>query len=136
MELTDRKAPLRVEFSCSVHATESEEKVMRALQNVLPEHLRESGRVLITKSRVRGYYGNQILIISASVSGFDAQEALNYLLEKLSDEDKAHLSATLKARLQGGKLYLRLSKQKAFAGILRLSESDDVIRVIVSLKRK
>lgn len=136
MELSGLKEPVRIELSCHVHATEDEKKVLKALWNVLPEHMRESGRVSVTSFKVRGYYGNPILIITASVSGPDAKEVLEHLFEKLSSEDRKYLSETLTARFQGGKLYLRLNKQKAYAGVIGLSEGDDVIRVVVSFKRK
>lgn len=136
MEIAELKTPVRIELSCSVHATEDENKVLKALWNLLPEHLRGSNKVSISSVKTRGYHGNPILIVNASISGPDAREVLEHLLSRMSNEDKTYLSTTLSARLQGGKLYMRLNKQKAYAGVIRLSEGDDVIRVVVSFRRK
>lgn len=136
MDLSKFKAPLRVELSCSVHATESEEKVLKSLRNILPEHLREAGKIQILSSKVRGHYGNPITIISASITGPEAQEIVNYLFSNLSAEDKAYLSTTMDARVDSGRLYLRINKQKAFTGLIKLSEGDDVIRVVITFSRR
>ena len=131
MELADIGTPVLVELSCSVHATESEEKVLRALRNVLPAHLRESQRVTISEIRVQGYHGNPIVVIHARARGREASDIYRHIVEKLSAEDRAYIASTLKARRAGEKLYLRLDKQLAFLGVLRVNEGDDVIKVVV-----
>ncbi len=136
MELADMGVPVRVELSCFAHATEDEGKVLQALSNVLPERLRGSQRVAITEAKVEGHHGNPIIIVTARVRGQDAAAIFEYILEKLSAEDKAYISSTLKARRAGGRLYLRLDKQLAFLGVLRISEGDDVIKVVVHFRRK
>ena len=120
-----------VRLRVSVHATESEERVVKALLEALPEDLR--GSVKVEREEYSGHYGNPIIILSVSVEDpEDADRVLSYLLSRLGETDRRLLAASLEDRVdKEGSLYFRLSKQDAYQGRLTVYEADDVIRVRV-----
>ena len=120
-----------VKLRVSVHATESEERVVKALLEALPEDLR--GSVRIEREEYSGHYGNPIIILSVNVEDpKDADRVLSYLLSRLGETDRRLLAASLEDRVdKEGSLYFRLSKQDAYQGRLTVYEADDVIRVRV-----
>ncbi|QOR94510.1 exosome protein [Thermosphaera chiliense] len=118
-----------VEVTTSCHSTEDCEKVRTALLNLLPKTLQSS--VKIDSETLHGFYGNRILLMKAEA--VDGELLLKHLAENLSDTEKSILSASFKLRydVRTGRLYLRFSKQDAYAGSLRLLDSDDVVKVVV-----
>lgn len=116
-----------VEARVHVHATESREKVLKALLEVFPQELR--GFVSVERELLEGHYGNPIEVLTATLS-IRAEEVLKHLISRLSERDGQLLRATLEDRVdRGGDLYLRISKQEAFLGRIVLEDSDDVVRV-------
>jgi RNA binding exosome subunit len=114
-----------------VHATESREKVVKAVLEILPENIR--GRASLESDVYEGYYGNPIEVLTVDIKDpSEAFETLKYITGRLSEVDRARLLSTLEERVdkQGG-MYIRIDKQGAFKGFLRLEEGDDVIRVHV-----
>jgi len=125
----------RVELSCSAHATENEEKVLAALLNVVPGSLRERYAQAVGVARTVGYHGNPITIYHLIIEGPDANEVFKHVVSSLSEDDKEYVESTLRSRLEGHKLYIRISKQWAYLGGLKVHEGDDVIRIVFTLKR-
>ena len=124
----------RLTLSTSAHSTEDEGKVEEALLNVLPSELRRSAQV--EKTRVVGHYGNPIVIMRLELKGDEAHRAFRHIVSSLDDLDKRLILSTLDLRLdEGGRLYLRLSKQDAYLGRLMLYEGDDIIKLVVKLRR-
>ncbi|MEB3860039.1 MAG: hypothetical protein LRS43_02385 [Desulfurococcales archaeon] len=125
---------LRVTAKTYAHATEDPSKVVRALLHVLPEDLRDKSRV--REQRFRGHYGNPIRLLEVLVDDpGEASKTWSWILSNLGELDKRHLRATLEERLDNsGVLYIRLDKQEAFGGTLRILEGDDVIRVSVKFR--
>ncbi len=117
-----------------VHATEDKDKVMRALMNVFPEHVKD--KISVREERYEGHYGNPIVVLEAVIDDPKAaEEAFKGILDKLDDVDRRYLAASLDDRVdKSGSLYLRISKQHAYKGELKILESDDVIKVIVSFR--
>ncbi len=122
---------VRVELAAHAHATESVEKVEKALVNLVPPEARP--RVKIVKSVMEGHYSNPITRITAVVEGGDAEALLRHLASMLDEREKAVLEATLESRYdeREGRLYIRLGKQEAYLGKARLLEGDDVVRLVV-----
>ena len=120
-----------IEIRAFVHATEDEEKVVRAILEALPEDLR--GSVKIEREEYTGHYGNPILILRIYVNEpGTADRILSYLLERMSSADRRALLASLEDRVdREGSFYMRISKQEAYQGRIVLYEADDVIRISV-----
>ena len=125
---------LRVTAKTYAHATEDPGRVARALLNVLPEDLR--GKARIREQRFKGHYGNPIRLMEVLIDEpEEASLAWEWILSNLDDLDRRHLLATLEERVDdNGTLYIRLDKQEAFHGSLRILEGDDVVRVSVKFR--
>ncbi|MEM0355780.1 MAG: RNA-binding domain-containing protein [Desulfurococcaceae archaeon] len=124
------------EVSTYCHSTEDCSKVIQAMKNILPEEFRE--KVSINKQIVHGYYGNPIEIYSIKLDNSVSDVFFKSILSRMSREDRALLALTLKLRYEAsrGRLYVRLSKQDAYAGRVVLLESDDVIKTVFHLKTR
>ncbi|MEB3844340.1 MAG: hypothetical protein LRS48_01495 [Desulfurococcales archaeon] len=122
-----------VELRVYVHSTESEEKVMRAIENVVGSDILSTAEVRVENAT--GHYGNNIKIITIKVKNNNAEQLLNRILSKLGKADLLALSSTLEERVdKEGTLFFRLSKQDAFRGDLVLYEADDVIHVSIGFQ--
>jgi RNA binding exosome subunit len=132
---TQSSSVSRVELSSFAHATEEESKVIRAILNILPVEYREEAARSIYKTITHGYYGNPITILRIIIS--DEERSCNilaHLVSKLSEENFQFLISTVSERFDHGKLYLRVDKQKAYLGEISLSDRDDIIKIVVTLK--
>ncbi len=122
-------AILSLQARAYVHATESRDKVLKAVLEILPETIR--GKISPTIEVYEGYYGNPIEVLTVDINDpSEALETLRYIIGRLNDIDRRRLLNTLEERVdkQGG-MYIRVGKQNAFKGMLTLEEGDDVIRV-------
>jgi len=124
-----------VELELIAHATEDVEKVLEAARAILPAEAR--GRVRFRVKELKGHYGNPIRLLRARVGKpFLAQAIFRHILASLPEEDREELLAGLRRRTSGGSLYLRLDKQKALLGQLRLCSSDPIwVRVSFTSSR-
>ena len=107
------------------HATEDPEKVQTAIRNTLPEQL--AAELVFSKLSLTGHHGNPIVIIEAKLTN---RETLPGTLEKiaasLSSLDKQQLSDEVKQHIEKHNLYLRLDKQNAYLGSLKLATNDPI----------
>jgi hypothetical protein len=114
-----------VEIRVFSHATEDIEKVQTAIKNTLPEAL--AAELVFTKSNLTGHYSNPIVILEAKLVN---KAALPTVLEKLSvalsSLDKEQLCTDLKQHIEKHNLYLRLDKQNAYLGNLKLTSNDPI----------
>ncbi len=118
-------------MSTHVHATEDEAKVVKALLNLLPTQMR-SNAYLIAEDNM-GHFGNRIRILKLIFKGEDSLNVLKHILTQLNPLDREILMLSLSERFNEGRLYLRFNKQLAYRGILRLDDSDDVIKAVVRI---
>ena len=120
------KAISSIEIVTFSHATESKERVLKALMNILPETMLEE--VEFREEELTGYYGNPIRILSARVTKREAVDQIVTLLAlNLSLSDKRALGQEM--RLKGEKdrdLFIRLDKQAAYLGKMQLSSKDSI----------
>lgn len=123
---------VEVELSTNCHATEEPEKVATALRNLLPPQLRSGAS--IEEQVLTGYYGNPIRRMRIRVRGRDAEEVLRHILRSMDDTDREVLFSTLESRFdpRGSRLYLRVGKQDAYLGRIRLYDGSDAVRVVAS----
>jgi len=127
-----------MELEAFCHATENLEKVKRAVLNLLPQELRKVYEAKFHVELLEGHYGNPIAIVRLKVTNRShASLALLELLRAMEAADVSVLNSSIHARLdRSGNLYLRVDKQMAFLGRVKLYEGDDVVRVKVKLTPK
>lgn len=118
-------------ISAIVHATEDSRKVDRAIANVCPA-LSSPEPVV---ARAKGHHGNQITTLGLTLRNPRAAEnCMREIWNRLSVLDKDSIISSLSSRMDtSGTLFLRIDKQAAFRGVMRLQDSDP-IKVSVSLK--
>jgi len=114
-----------VEISTFSHATEDEERVENAITNLLPEENRD---LWLTRKTLKGYHGDPITIVTGKIrTKKGATGVLRRVVQELSSLDQQRILDELEERLdEGGNLYIRLDKQKAYLGKVRLLETDPV----------
>ncbi len=123
-----------VEIRVFSHATEDLAKVEAAVLNTLPESL--ATEVKFEKTNCVGHHGNPIVLVQTKLT---EKSKLVSLLEKmgsgLSSLDKEQFAAEFRQHMEKHNLYLRLDKQSAFLGNLKLT-SDDPIHFKVHFKNR
>lgn len=128
------KAPVGyVDLRVFAHATEDPERVLTAVRNVLPPE--SIGSVVFKRSSLVGHHGNPIVLFEARIKDRRLVQAVfAKLCSGLGLMDKHVLADEISTHLERGNLYLRLDKQSAFLGELRLG-SVDAIHVRVHFKK-
>ncbi|AFO56041.1 MULTISPECIES: RNA-binding protein [unclassified Natrinema] len=108
-----------VDLRTFCYATEDEKRVEEALRTFLPDGDDEPFEIERTESE--GHYGDRILVLSARVENADD---LRHVLSRLADlESFDDLIDELDERVtENTELFLRLDKQAAFAGDVRLGQ--------------
>jgi len=112
-------------FRTFCQATEDEAKVIQALKFA-------SGTEDVERNVSEGYHGNKIVVLTAWIR---RKKQIDAFFSKLGPEDLLSLSETLCKRVdEDGDLFLRLDKQKAFLGELKVLDGEDVISVRGTVK--
>ncbi len=123
-----------IDIRYSVHATEDPNKVIKAVQHILPT--RYVDQIIFKSDNLRGYYGNPISLFKTRIK---KKEIIRAFIENLSSQlnelDKETLLREIDLHLENGSLYMRLDKQTAIQGELEFS-SIDSIRVRIRFKKK
>jgi RNA binding exosome subunit len=118
----------RVSFRAFVAATEDESRVREALGIFVP-----LDRISVTSAR--GHYGNEIKILEASLRKKESLAFLQILREQLPAGDLIQLRRETPERLEeDNHFHLRLDKQAAYKGMLRLTDSADALDVSMLVK--
>jgi RNA binding exosome subunit len=115
---------LSIGLSVLSHATEDKDKVMGAVREVCPEYV--SG---ITKTaRVRGHYGNEIMILHMKASSAkQADQCFVHLWGRLRSGDRAIIRSRISDFTDSsGTLFLRIDKEESSRGRILLGESDSI----------
>jgi len=115
------------------HATEDSDKVVKAVQQILPSDRIDD--IVFKRDNLRGHYGNPITLFETRIK---EKEIIRAFVEKLSshldESDKEALREEIDLRVERGSLYIRLDKQAAFQGEFRLCTADP-IRVHIRFKK-
>jgi RNA binding exosome subunit len=113
-----------VELSVISYATEDEEKVERALRNLMPPEFDAK----VTRQRLKGYYNDPITRILVKVmKRKEATRVMRQILGQISTLDQTRLLDEIEKRTDDrGSLYLRFEKQRALSGAAVLNENDPV----------
>jgi hypothetical protein len=118
----------KVSFRAFVAATEDEGRVREALGIFVPLDR-------ISSSTAEGHFGNEIKILEASLRKKEGQAFFQILREQLSTDDQLRLRREIPERLEGDShFHLRLDKQAAYKGLLRLTDSRDALDVCALIK--
>jgi RNA binding exosome subunit len=115
------------------HATEDPNKVLKAIQQVLPEEY--INEVNFKKKLLKGHYGNPIEFIETKI---ERREIVSTFVKKLLSHLNQMSNMTNHADNIDSKnqnVYIRLNKQYAFQGLIELC-SGDSIRIHFRLKRR
>ena len=114
-----------VDIRVFAHATEDLDKVIEAVKHVIPSDQMEE--VVFSRKYVRGHYGNPITLFEAKIKKKETIKALiDNLSSRFSEVDKETLSKEIPLHLEKGSLYIRLDKQAALQGRLKLCASDPI----------
>ncbi len=113
-------AILNVHFRVFCHATEDEAKVVQALKFV-------SGSDEQTREVTEGYHGNPIIILEVFLK--EKRRSKDFF-SRLSADDLQEIADSLDRRMDDDcNLFLRLDKQEAYLGNLKMTTSDDAIAI-------
>jgi RNA binding exosome subunit len=105
------------------HATEDLDKVVDAVQRVLPAKHHEN--ITFRRRNLRGHYGNPIILFEARLKEKEIIQALmENLAANLNTLDKENLLRDIAKHTEKGSLYLRLDKQAAFLEKLKICTAD------------
>lgn len=118
----------RVSFRAFVAATEDEGRVREALAVFVPLDR-------ITAVAAKGHFGNEIKILQAELRRREAAAFFAILREQLPAEELQRLRREIPDRLEGeSHFHLRLDKQAAYKGLLRLTDSKDALDTTILVK--
>jgi len=107
------------------HATEDLDKVVEAVQRILPAKYLEN--ITFKRRNSRGHYGNPIVVFEARLKGKEIiQAVMEKLAANLNTLDKENLLRDIAKRTEKGSLYLRLDKQAAFLEKMKLCTADPI----------
>ena len=116
-------------ISTIVHATEDPEKVAKAIRNLSLGEMQLGSTV----SRAKGHHGNEIVTMVFTIRNAKNVEGfLRNIWNGLSQLDRTELHSSLTSRIDNaGTLFLRIDKQEALKGRIRL-QSTDPIKIAIS----
>ncbi|OYT28386.1 MAG: exosome protein [Thermofilum sp. ex4484_79] len=119
------------------HATEDEKRVLHAMLNILPDDVKQDVRV--EESLLEGHYGNPIKILRITLYGDDMVIGiLKGIISSIETSEVKYLLDTMDLRLDKNlNLYLRIDKNEAYIGKIKINEhGDDIIKIRFSLSKR
>ena len=118
----------KVSFRAFVAATEDEGRVRDALAVFVPLDR-------ISALTAEGHFGNEIKILEAALRKKESAAFFTILREQLPAEELQRLRREIPDRLEGeSHFHLRLDKQAAYKGFLRLTDSKDALDTTILVK--
>ncbi len=122
-----------INVSLFAHATEDEDKVMRAVQNLFP--LKYLDSIAFKRQNLHGHHKNPIVLFETRIKDREIIQAfVGNLSSSLSVVDKQNLLEEIGRYVEKGSLYFRLDKQAAFLGNFKLCAADP-IRVRIRFRK-
>ncbi len=117
-----------IKVSAVVHSTEDREKVGEAIATLFPFEF----EILVSKAK--GHYGNPMEYLEVEITrSSEIKKFWKHFLDLLGDQ-KEELLRSVEERIDGQNvLHIRIDKQKAYLGEVRLAECGDAIAVKVKL---
>jgi len=116
-----------------VHATEDLDRVVGAVQRVLPGDYMND--IVFKKANLKGHYGNPITLFETRIKEREIIKAfVENLSSRLDDLDKEMLRSEVDLHVEKGSLYVRLDKQAALQDELKFCIADP-IRVRIKFRK-
>ncbi|MCJ7817675.1 MAG: hypothetical protein MUP60_02390 [Candidatus Thorarchaeota archaeon] len=117
----------KIEARVYSRATEVTERVGTAVLNIFPEGVREN--VSISEEKVEGQSGDAISILSGELKDREKCETtFDFILKHMDKKDRRIVMRSLDLRFSDDCVFfLRIDKQGAFLGKIRLANNTDVI---------
>lgn len=120
-------------FRTIAHATEDKSRVLKALDFFLsncfhsPDNAKSAALPEILSAT--GHFGNPIHIMTAKIEKKgDCNRFVNFFNANVTDEDRQALRSRMPEYLDDDlNFYMRFDKQEAYAGRLRLTDSDNAV---------
>lgn len=123
-----------IDVRFSVHATEDLNKVIKAVHQILPADYVDD--IVFKKNALRGHYGNPITLFETRIKKKKIVKALvKNVFSNLMKPDKERVLREIDLHVEEGSLYVRLDKQAAFQGEMKLCIADP-IRVRIRFRKK
>ena len=122
------------EISVFSHATEDEEKVKKAITNLIP-----GKEIIIEESKLSGHFEDPIILFTSKIENRkEASELLALIYKRLSSVDRLQIDSDLVDRVdEAGVIYFRIDKQKAYFGRVVLNDADPIrIKLKMQLPHK
>ncbi len=133
VNILSRSSIVFIDASLFAHATEDEDKVMRAVQNLFPTEYMDS--ITFKRQNLHGHHKNPIILFETRIKDKEIIQAfVENLSSNLSTVDKQDLLGEIGRYVEKGSLYLRLDKQAAFQGNFKLCSADP-IRVRIRFRK-
>ncbi len=121
-----------ISLSTIVHATEDKEKVKSAIFNIIPRNL--VNKFTINEVNVKGHYGNPITILNLEINNPDiANEIFEFIIKSISKEELTLIKNNPSLYCDDRSIFLRIDKQYAYLGTIKLSFLDDVIKIKINV---
>jgi len=117
----------RISLRVFVAATEDEKRVREALAFFVPLE-----SILITSAK--GHFGNEIKILEATLKNKECLAFFHILKEQLPSEERLKLRREAPERTdEKSCFHLRLDKQAAYKGYVKLTDTKDAIDISVHI---
>ncbi len=118
-------------ISTIIHATEEHEKVAQAIRNLSPDNMSMGSTV----NRAKGHHGNEIVTMVFTIRNVkNVEDLLQKIWNSLSQLDRTEIYSTLSSRIDNtGTIFLRIDKQEALKGRIRLQDTDP-IKIAISFR--
>ena len=122
-----KRSILYLKISVIVHVTEDFRKVLETVKNLLP--MPYCDNVSFRKENLWGHHKNLIILVKTTIKKKNvAYAVIENMYKKLDINDKDELSKDFMKRLDNKKtFFLRLDKQKAYLGKIKLSNIDPIL---------
>ncbi len=125
--------PVSVKVSTIAHATEDYEKVAKAIRNLSVTDT----PMRATVNRAKGHHGNEIVTLAFTIRNAKMAESfLQNIWNSLPQIDRTEVYSSIASRTDSsGTLFLRIDKQEAVRGRMRL-QNIDPIKIEISFQTK
>jgi len=115
---------ISIKLSTFSHATEDEQKVLRAIRELYPDEFPRK----VETAKVRGHHGNEIIVSRVKVgASVNADRFFISLWSHLSPANRREVTSRIEDFVdKSGTLHIRIGKQESFHGEVILQESDPI----------
>jgi hypothetical protein len=112
----------RIRISATVYSTEDPEKVAEAISAIIPFEFE------ISTTKAEGHFGNPLMYLEVEITGKKRIKSFWNNLMKLLEDQKNILLNELDLRVdENGFLHIRIDKQEAYMGRVKLISRGDGI---------